>query len=194
MESRTLLIKAAAADPAFELLQTIPQIGEIRAAMLMGIVATPARFQRRRKFWAYGGLGVIQRVSSEHRIEKGEIVRDSRARGIRLSKAGQPLLKKVLCDIALHASIGRGELRTLFNRHIARGKRPAIARLALARKIASVIMAVWRTGKPYKPALIRRRNKVSGRASTSQLGREQRSQGHSAKHMPPRKSSSVGAG
>lgn len=171
--SRSLLIEAAAADPAFVLLQTIPQIGPIRAAILIGIVVTPERFRRRRKFWAYGGLGVIQRVSSEHRIANGEIIRKSRTRGVRLSAAGQPLLKKVLCDIALHASVGQGELRRLFDRHLARGKRPAIARLSLARKIASIIIAVWRTGKPYNPSIIKRRKQVSGRASVSQLGREQ---------------------
>jgi transposase len=153
------------------LLQTIPQIGQIRAAMLLGIVGTPARFRARRKFWAYGGLGVVQRVSSEHRVENGQVVRESRTRGVRLSKSGQPLLKKVLSDIALHASIGRGELRTLFDRHVARGKRPAIARLTLARKIASVIIAVWRTGKPYDALIIKRRKKVSGRASIPQLSR-----------------------
>lgn len=169
--ARSLLIQAASKDPAFELLQTIPQIGEIRSATLLGIVGTADRFRARRKFWSYGGLGVIQRVSAEHRIEQGKVVRDWRARGVRLSKAGQPLLKKVLSDIALHASVGRGELRAVFDHHVGRGKRPAIARLALARKVASIILAVWRSGEPYNPARVKRK-KVSGRASIPQLSRE----------------------
>jgi len=154
LTSRTSLVAAAAVDPAFELLQTVPQIGQIRAATLLGIIGTAGRFPARRKFWAYGGLGVVQRISSEHRFENGRAVREARTRGVRLSKAGQPLLKKVLCDIALHASVGRGELRALFDQHLAKGKRPSVARLALARKIASLILAIWRTGEPYNPSLI----------------------------------------
>lgn len=153
--AKSLLIQAASNDPAFALLQTIPQIGQIRAATLLGIVGTVDRFGARRKFWSYAGLGVIQRVSSEHRVEAGRMVRDARARGVRLSKTGQPLLKKVLSDIALHASIGRGQLRAVFEHHVRQGKRPAIARLALARKVASIILAVWRTGKPYNPARLK---------------------------------------
>lgn len=169
--ARVMLMGAAAAEPAFELLQTIPYVGRIRAAMLLGTVVTITRFPGRRKFWSYCGLGVIQRVSSEHRIENGLPVRESRTRGVRLSRCGQPLLKKVLLDVALHASSGRGELRALFERHLARGKRPAVARLALARKIASIVMAVWRTGKPYKKSLVNNRKKASGRASRPPLSR-----------------------
>ena len=167
--ARALLLTAAAANPAFALMQTIPQVGEIRAATLVGIIGTAARFGARRHFWSYGGLGVIQRVSSEHRVQNGQVVRESRTRGVRRSKAGQPLLRKVLSDIALHASVGRGALRTLFEEHVARGKRPAVARLALARKIASVVIAVWRSGEPYNASLILSRNKISGRASFPQL-------------------------
>ena len=152
--ARSLLIEAASRHPVFELLQTIPQVGEIRAATLLGIVGTADRFRARRKFWSYAGLGVIQRVSAEHRVEDGRIVRHHRTRGVRLSKTGQPLLKKVLSDIALHASVGGGELRALFDHHVRRGKRPAVARLALARKVASIILAVWRTGQPYDPGLL----------------------------------------
>lgn len=151
---RTMLVEAAAKDPVFTLLQTIPYVGEIRAATLLGVVGTSERFRARRQFWAYCGLGVIQRSSSEHRVENGEIVRQVRHRGIRRSRAGQFLLKQVLSDMALHASSGHGELRLVFDRHIARGKPPAVARVALARKLASIIITVWRTGLPYESSLL----------------------------------------
>ena len=173
--SKKLLLDAASCDPTFALLQTVPQVGQIRAATLLGVVGTVGRFRGRRTFWAYGGLGVVQRVSSEHRVENGRVVRDSRARGIRRSTAGQPLLKKVLSDIALYASVGRGEFRTLFEHHVARGKRASVARLALARKIASVIVAIWRSGKPYDPSLIFTERYFSGRASTPQLSQKRAS-------------------
>jgi transposase len=53
--AKSLLIQAASSDPAFALLQTIPQIGQIRAATLLGIVGSADRFGARRKFWSYAG-------------------------------------------------------------------------------------------------------------------------------------------
>jgi len=151
-----MLIAAASGFPAFGLLQTIPYIGEIRSAQLIGIVCEPARFGSLRRFWAYGGLGVVQRSSSDHRIESGRVVLSQRARGVRLQRSGNRLLKKILRDIALYASVERGEFRRLFNRHLARGKSAAVARLALARKIAAVVLAVWRSGLSCDVRLLRK--------------------------------------
>lgn len=170
--ARVQMVDRAAADPAFAVLQTFPHIGEIRAAMLLGIIGTAGRFSARRKFWAYAGLGVVQRISSEHRLEKGEIVRESRSRGLRLARAGHPLLKSVLSAIVVHVANGRGELRKLFDRHVARGKAPQVARLALTRKIASIILAMWRAGEPYDPSRVFPRKIVSGRASITPLSRK----------------------
>jgi transposase len=154
-DARLLLIEAVSADPAFGLLQTIPYVGEIRAATLIAIIGTVHRFPGRRKFWSYGGLGVVQRVSAEHRIdENGRVVRDARTRGLRLAKGGHPLLRSVLIGIAVHAANGRGEMRQLYERHVARGLSKGVARLALARKIASVIIAVWRSGAPYNATML----------------------------------------
>ena len=147
-DARTTLLDLAARAPGFDVLQSGPYIGEMRAAQIIAIAGEPNRFRSLRAFWAYGGLGVLQRVSSEHRVENGKAVREPHARGIRL-RAGQPLLKQVLRDIALHASLGRGAFRAAFDRHLARGKSAAVARVALARKIAAVILAVWRSGEAY---------------------------------------------
>ena len=151
-EARTALVSFAQRSSDFSLLQTIPYVGEIRASELLAIVETPHRFRSLRAFWAYGGLGVVQKISSEHRIENGRAIREDKARGIKL-RVGQPILKRVLRDVALHASLGRGHFRAVFEAHVARGKTPAIARIALARKIAAIILAVWRSGAPYSETL-----------------------------------------
>jgi len=164
-EARAEFTAAAAAYPEYELLQTIPYIGSIRAALLIAVIGDPWRFQSRRTLWAYAGLGVVQKVSSEHRVLNGELVRNERSRGIRLSKAAQPILKKVFRDAALHASLGRGPMRAIYDAQIARGCRPSIARLALARKIASIVAAIWKLGVPFRPSLLKPRKKASGRAS-----------------------------
>jgi len=164
-EARAHLTRAASQHSAYELLQTIPFIGEIRAAMLIAVVGDPARFTSRRKFWAYGGLAVVQRTSAEHRIENGHVVRSEKSLGTRLSKCAQPELKKLFRDIALHASIRQGPFRELYDAHIARGKRPSVARLTLARKIAAVVLAVWRSGDPFDATLFTNGQTTSGRAS-----------------------------
>jgi transposase len=168
-EARVSLLKSAATYPVFDLLQTIPYIGEIRAATLIAVICDPSRFSSRRKLWAYGGLGVVQRTSSEHRVERGRIVRDARKRGVRLSKAAQPLLKKVLLDIAIHGTRRPGILRKLFERQIKRGRRPAIARLTVARTVAAVVLAVWRSGRPFESTLFIPRKNPSGRASAAKF-------------------------
>jgi transposase len=153
-EARTLFLGAAQQSPAYEILQSVPFIGRMRAAMLIATVGDPARFTSRRKFWAYGGLAVVQNISSEHRLDEGRIVRTVKSQGAHINKAAQPALKKLLRDTALHASLRCGPFREVYEWHIQRGKRPAIARLALARKIAAVLLAVWRSGNKFDPALV----------------------------------------
>ena len=160
-EARAELLHLAAQSPAFELLQTVPYVGEVRASELLAIVGDPSRFRSLRAFWSYSGLGVVQKLSSEHKVENGKAVREERTRGIRL-RVGQPLLKTVLRDIALHASIGRGHFRAVFEAHVARGKTPAVARVALARKIAAVILAVWRSGVPFSEKKVKRCSRTRG--------------------------------
>lgn len=149
VSAKAEMLEYARSFTAFELLQSVPYVGEVRAAQLIAIVADPGRFKSVRRFWSYGGAGVIQKISAEHRIEDGVVVREERIRGARLSKACQPMLKKILRDIALYASLGTGIFRESYDRFVARGMRPSLARVALARKIATIILAVWRSGIPF---------------------------------------------
>jgi hypothetical protein len=132
-----------------------------KPSQIIAIADDPHRFRSLRSFWSYGGLGVVQRTSSEHRIENGKAVREERTRGIRL-RVGHPLLKEVLRDIALHASLGRGHFHAVFDGHVARGKTAAIARISLARKITAVILAVWRNGTPFSEALVIANSRTRG--------------------------------
>jgi transposase len=44
---------------AVGLLRTIPQLGPIRAALIVVTVDTPHRFRTKRQFWSYVGLAAI---------------------------------------------------------------------------------------------------------------------------------------
>ena len=59
---------SASKHSATKLLRTIPWLGPIRAALLIGRVQTPHRFRTKRQFWAYCGLALETRSSAEYRF------------------------------------------------------------------------------------------------------------------------------
>lgn len=75
-EARRAFLSEASRYSVHSLLQSVPYIGPIRAAELIALVGEPARFPSVRSFWAYAGLAVEYRTSSEHRIESGRVPRD----------------------------------------------------------------------------------------------------------------------
>jgi transposase len=57
----------------FRLVKSCPGLGPVRTAELLPIVVTPYRFQSKRGFWSYCGLGVVTRSSSDWvRTQTGE--------------------------------------------------------------------------------------------------------------------------
>ncbi len=56
---------------AVELLRTIPQLGAIRAALIVATIDTPHRFRTRRQLWSYSGLAVVTHISAEYEMGKG---------------------------------------------------------------------------------------------------------------------------
>jgi transposase len=69
------LLQEAKRIPVTRLLATVPGIGSIRAALLVAIVVTPARFRTTRQFWSYSGLAIVTRSSSDYVRENGHWVR-----------------------------------------------------------------------------------------------------------------------
>jgi hypothetical protein len=63
-------------------------------------------------------------------------------------------LKKIF-KMAAHDVTGRpGELDQSYERMIGRGMRPEMAYLTLARKIAAIVLAVWKKGASFDSRLI----------------------------------------
>lgn len=58
-----------------KLLQSVPFLGPVRAALLIGRVQMPHRFRTKRQFWAYCGLAIETRESAEYQIVNGQIER-----------------------------------------------------------------------------------------------------------------------
>jgi transposase len=151
------MLRRACNTRVYRLLQSVAGIGPVRAAEIMAIVGEPRRFRTKRQLWQYAGLGVITRSSGEWRMDAttGRIRRGGRpplTRG--LNPNFNRLLKKIFKSAA-HDAVGRpGPLQDFYERMVDHGVRPEMAMLTIARKLAAIVLAVWKKGVSFDPRLI----------------------------------------
>ena len=115
--------------------------------MLLGILQTPHRFRTKRQLWTFGGLGIETYSSADHRYVKGQLQRSKKPVLIRgLNKNCNHDLKNLFKGAAIIASTKPGPLQEFYAALLAKGMRPEMARLTLARKIATIMLIVWKRG------------------------------------------------
>jgi transposase len=137
---------------ASKLLRTVPFLGPIRAALLIGRIQTPHRFRSKRQFWAYCGLALETRSSADYRFVHGQLERAKKPVLIRgLNWNHNHDLKNVFKAAATTASEKEGPFRQFYEALLAKGMQPAMARLTLARKIAAITLSVWKKGEAFNP-------------------------------------------
>jgi transposase len=130
----------------------VPFMGPIRVAFLLAIVATPFRFRGKRQLWPYAGLAVVTRTSSENEIVDGKLRRRKRAPLTRgLNRNHNRVLKNVFKGAANAAAAKAGPLKEVYDRCVAGGVREEMAKLTLARKLASVVLRLWKKGELWDP-------------------------------------------
>lgn len=143
IEERSQAVRQSSADdPATRLLQTIPGVGPISASIYVTVVADPFRFPSGRAVGAY--LGLVPRL-----YESGKTSR----RG-RITKHGNSQARWALTMAA------NGLLRSKTDSHLQRWAHELAERVgrkkacvAVARKLAAVMWAVWKSGRPFDPRL-----------------------------------------
>jgi transposase len=144
---RRELLEESKKHQAWKLLCQIPSIGPIRAAVLLGILQTPHRFRTKRQLWTLGGLGIETYSSADHRYVEGQLQRSKKPALIRgLNDNCNHDLKNVFKGAAIIASTKPGPLQEFYAALLAKGMRPEMARLTLARKIATIVLIVWKKG------------------------------------------------
>jgi transposase len=132
---------------AWKRLCEIPSIGPIRAAVLLGILQTPHRFRTKRQLWTYSGLGIEVHSSADHHVVKGQLERKKKHIEIRgLNKNCNHELKNLFKGAAVIASITPGPFEEFYAALLTKGMRPEMARLTLARKIATIVLIIWKRG------------------------------------------------
>jgi transposase len=148
------LVTEARRHREWRLLKTCPGMGPIRTAELLPIVVTPYRFQSRSRFWAYSGLGVVMRSSSDWvRTQAGEWVKAPMQQTRGLNRNFNRALKRIFKGAATTVITRGGDepLYQHYERLLEGGTKPNLAKLTLARQIASIVLALWRSGEEYNP-------------------------------------------
>ena len=141
------LLAESGQHSASKLLCQIPSIGPIRAALLIALIQTPHRFRTKRQLWSYSGFGIQTHSSAEHRYVEGELRRSKKPISIRgLNRNHNHDLKNLFKSAATLAAAKAGPFQEFYQALVAKGIKPEMARLTLARKIAAITLLVWKKG------------------------------------------------
>ncbi len=134
------------ADPAVALLTSAPMIGPITASAIVATVDDVTRFASAHQFEAFLGLVPGERSSGEKR-RVGHITKSGNSRG-------RYLLVEAAWRILWSKSEETAALRAwALSIAARRGKRIAV--VALARRLAGIVYAMWRDQSPYDAARVR---------------------------------------
>jgi len=145
--ARRDLLAESRKHQAVKLLRQIPYLGPIRSALLVALLETPHRFRTKRQLWAYSGFGLETHDSGEYRYVRGQLRRNrERVTVLGLNENHNHDVKNIFKSAAISASTRPGPFQEFYARLLAKGRRPAMARLTLARKIAAITLTIWKKG------------------------------------------------
>lgn len=152
--ARRAMITESRRHEAQSILSQVPELGLVRVAQIIATVDSPFRFRTKRPFWAYLGLAVETRSSADHELTNGRVSR----RKVKIETRGlnedyNRRLKSVFKSAATHAC-SCGVYKEYFEKLVAGGKRPEMARLSVARKLAAAVLAVWKKGQSFDEGMI----------------------------------------
>src|SRR2546422_8644042 len=123
-------------------LRQIPFLGPVRSALSVALIQTPHRFRTKRQLWAYS--------SGEYRFVEGQVRRSKKLLSIRgLNKDHNHDLKGLFKGAATMASVRPGPFQDFYQTALAKGIKPTMARLTLARKIAAITLTLWKKGESF---------------------------------------------
>ena len=156
-EVRRELLAESKRHPASELLRQIPRLGPIRVALAIALIQTPHRFRTKRQLWAYCGLALQTRSSGECRYTGGQLQPSKRPPALRgLNVNHNHDLKNLFKSAATQASASPDPLGEFYKNLLATGMKPSMARLTLARKLAAIVLKIWKKGERFDPAQLKR--------------------------------------
>jgi transposase len=150
-----------ACDPMVKRLTTLPGIGPITATAFVAALDTVSRFERAGQVTSYLGL-VPHEYSSGEKQRRGRIVRSA-----------HPHLQSLLVQAAWRMSRStdpRTESFRTWAQAVARRRGKKVAMVALARRVARTLFAMWRDEADYQPQRIRARSAQPVADATAKTG------------------------
>jgi len=151
-KTRRELLTESRKHKASKRFREIPCIGPIRAALLLALMQTPHRFRSKRQLWAYCGLAVETHDSAQYRYVGGQLQRSKKPQQVRgLNQNHNHQMKEIFKSTATSATRHRGPFQDFYTKLLAKGAKPEMARLTLARKIAAITLAVYKKGERFDP-------------------------------------------
>jgi len=149
-QARRALLAESRKHPITTKLRQIPSLGPIRSALAVALIQTPHRFRTKRQLWTYSGLGLETRDSGEYQFIQGQPRRRKKQATIRgLNKDYNHDLKALFKGAATRASVQPGPFQEFYQRSLAKGIKPTMVRLTLARKIAAITLTLWKKGEDF---------------------------------------------
>lgn len=118
---------------------TIPGIGSVNAATILGEIGEIKRFSNPSKLVAYAGLDASISQSGEYESTYNH-----------MSKRGSPYLRRALFQSALRAEFCDPVFSDYYQKKISEGKHHLVATNAVARKLCHTIFAVLTKDEPYQ--------------------------------------------
>lgn len=126
------------AHPVCTRLMTVPGVGPITAATFVATIDDPTRFRHAHKVQSYLGLAPGEHSSSQRQRRTG------------ITKAGPSAMRRTLVQAAWVAwRCSKNEPMVKWAEQIAERRGKPIAVVALARKMSSILFALWRDNTTY---------------------------------------------
>jgi len=119
---------------------TIPGIGVVLGAAILGEIGDIMRFRGPKNLVAFAGLDVTVHQSGQYQATR-----------CRISKRGSPQLRRAIWLAAVGSRCRDAQLGDLYRRQLARGKHPKVAMGAVARKLTCLIYYICRHNERYDP-------------------------------------------
>ncbi len=151
-----------------KILATAPGIGPIRVAQLLPIVVTPHRFRTRSQFWAYCGLAIVVRTSSDWvRTRTGGWMRARVQKTRGLNRNHNARLKDIFKGAAttVITRLPADPLHQHYLRLTSAGTRPNLAKLTIARRVAAIVLRMWKDEKEYDPSRLEQQERLASAVS-----------------------------
>jgi transposase len=155
VEAQLELRREVRTHAAYPLLRSLPGFGPVRVAQTIAAIVTPHRFGCDRQLWSYAGLSVVTHTSSDYEVQDGEVRRRQRQVATRgLVRTCNTQLKEVFKGAA-QTAIARPPFQARYERLLERGLAAPIARVEVARLLASLVLKLWKKGEAFDACRVR---------------------------------------